>query len=80
MDSVEDPHHLDADPDADPDSTYHPNADPDDSDFYMMRIRILFDSDADLDPNSTFHPDADPDLDPDPSFHIEAQTHEKVLK
>jgi hypothetical protein len=32
-----DPHHLDADPD----STYHPDADPDadpDSDFYLMRI------------------------------------------
>ena len=24
-----DPHHFDADPDADPDSTYHPDADPD---------------------------------------------------
>jgi hypothetical protein len=23
-----DPHHVDADPDADPDSTYHPDADP----------------------------------------------------
>jgi hypothetical protein len=23
------PHHIDADPDADPDSTYHPDADPD---------------------------------------------------
>jgi hypothetical protein len=43
------PHHVDADPD----STYHPDADPDadpDSDF-------LFDAD----PDSTFHPDADPD-------------------
>jgi hypothetical protein len=37
--SVVDPHHLDADPDADPDSTYHPDADPD-SDFYLMQIRI----------------------------------------
>jgi hypothetical protein len=38
-----DPHHLDADLDADPDSTYHPDADPDanpDSNFYLMRIRI----------------------------------------
>ncbi len=26
-----DPHHLDADPDADLDSTYHPDADPDPS-------------------------------------------------
>ncbi len=33
--SVVDPHHLDADPD----STYHPDADPD-YDFYLMRIRI----------------------------------------
>jgi hypothetical protein len=42
--------------DADPDSTYHPDADPaadPDSDF-------LFDADTDL----TFHNNADPDLDP----------------
>ncbi len=32
-----DPRHFDADPDADPDSTYHPNADPE-SDFYLIRI------------------------------------------
>ncbi len=60
--SVEDLHHIDADPD----STYHPAADPD-FDCYLMRIWIsglLFDADADLDP--TFHPDADSD--PDPSF------------
>jgi hypothetical protein len=41
--SVVDPHHVDVGPDADPDSTYHPDADPDtdsDSDFYFMRIRI----------------------------------------
>ena len=46
------PHHFDADPF----STYHPDADPDagpDSDF-------LFDAD----PDPTFHPDADPDTDP----------------
>jgi hypothetical protein len=41
--------HFDVDTDADPDSTYHPAADPD-SDF-------LFDAD----PDPTFHPDADPD-------------------
>jgi hypothetical protein len=46
-----DPHHLDADPDADPDSTYHPHTDPDsiflfeadpdaDPDFYLMRMKI----------------------------------------
>jgi hypothetical protein len=36
--SVEDPHLFDADPD----STYHLDADPDaDSDFYLMRIEIL---------------------------------------
>jgi hypothetical protein len=35
--SVVDPHHLDADPD----STYHSDADPV-SDFYLMRIRIRF--------------------------------------
>ncbi len=44
-----DPHHLDADPYADPDSTYHPDADPD-SDFVF-----------DADPDTTFRPDADPD-------------------
>jgi hypothetical protein len=33
--SVVDPHHLDADPD----STYYPDADPE-SDFHLMRIRI----------------------------------------
>ncbi len=37
-----DPHHFDADPD----STYHPGGYPD-SDFYLIRIRILFDADAD---------------------------------
>jgi hypothetical protein len=50
----------------DPDSTSHPDSDPD-SDF-------LFDADPDL----TFHPDADPI--PDPSFKKKAQTLEKVLK
>ncbi len=30
--SVVDPHHVDADPDAEPDSTYHPDAD---SDFFL---------------------------------------------
>ncbi len=50
-----DPHHLDADPDADPDSAYLPDADPD-SDFFYA------DPDADADP--TFYPDADPDTDP----------------
>jgi hypothetical protein len=53
-----DPHHINADPDADPDSNYHPDADTI-SDF-------LFDADQDADPDPTFHPDADPD--PDPSF------------
>jgi hypothetical protein len=39
--SVVDPHHFDAedsDADSDPDSTYHPDADPD-SKFYLMRIQ-----------------------------------------
>ncbi len=39
-----DPHHFDAEPDADLDSTYHPNADPyadTDSDLNFMRIRIF---------------------------------------
>ncbi len=35
--SVVDPHHFDTDADADPDSTYHPDADPD-ADFYSMLI------------------------------------------
>jgi hypothetical protein len=48
--SVVDPHHLDADPDL----TYHPDADPD-SDFFLMRVRIFVEEDA--------YPDAD--LDPD---------------
>ena len=39
--SVVAPHHIDADPDTDPDSTYHPDADPD-SDIYLMRIRIFY--------------------------------------
>jgi hypothetical protein len=55
-----DPHQLGADPDL----TYHPDADPD-SDF-------LFD------PDPTFHPDVDPD--PEPSFKKRAQILEKVLK
>jgi hypothetical protein len=37
---VVDQHHADADPDVEPDSTYHPDADPE-SDFYLMRIRIF---------------------------------------
>ncbi len=42
LNSVVDPHYFDADPDADPASTYHFDADPDpDSDFCLMRIRIL---------------------------------------
>jgi hypothetical protein len=60
---VVDPHHFDADPD----STYHPDADPD-SDFFYA------------DPDPTFHPDADPEPDPDLSFLIKAQTLKKVLK
>ncbi len=67
---VVDPHHIDADLDAnldaDPDSTNNPDADPD-SDF-------LFDAD----PNRTFHRDADPD--PDPSFKRKARTLEKIVK
>ncbi len=36
--SVVDPHHLDTDPDANPDSTYHPDADSVSD--YLMRIRM----------------------------------------
>jgi hypothetical protein len=32
-----DPHHIDEDPDADPDLTCHPDEDPD---FYLMLIQI----------------------------------------
>jgi hypothetical protein len=52
-----DPHHIEADPD----STYHSDADSD----------ILFDADS----VPTFHPDAD--TNPDPSFKKKAQTLEK---
>jgi hypothetical protein len=52
-----DPYHLDADPD----STNHPDANPD-SDFYFIGSGFLFD------PDPTFHLDADPDQ--DPSFQI----------
>jgi|688.fasta_scaffold1507028_1 hypothetical protein len=35
--SVVDPHHIDTDPDEEPGSTYHPDADPDaNSDFYYL--------------------------------------------
>jgi hypothetical protein len=54
--SVVDPHHVDANPDADPDLTYHTDADPD-SDFL-----------SDVDPDPNFQPDADSDPDPDPRF------------
>ncbi len=67
--NVVDPHHFDVDRDADPDSTYHHDADPD--------SKFLFDEDLDADPDPTFRPDADPD--PDPSLK-KAETLEKVLK
>jgi hypothetical protein len=54
--SVVDPHHFDADPVANPDSTY-PRCG---SGFWF-----LFDADAD----PTFHPDAD--VDPDPKFSLD---------
>jgi hypothetical protein len=56
--SVVDPQHVDADPDADQDSTFHHDADPDSG--------FLFDADPDADLDPTFHPDPDPD--PDPSI------------
>jgi hypothetical protein len=54
-----DPHRVDANPD----STYHSDADPD--------SHFLLNADPDL----TVHTDADPD--PDPSFKKKAQTLEK---
>jgi hypothetical protein len=63
--SVVDPHHVDADPE----STYHPDADPDDAD-----------PDPDPDPDPTFHLDANVDLDPNPGFQIKPQTLERELK
>ncbi len=76
---VVDPHHIDAVPDVDPDSTYHPDADPN-SDFLCgsgcgSGSRFLFDAD----PDPTSHSDAESDPDPDPSFQIKDQTLEKVL-
>ncbi len=60
-----DPHHVAADPD----STYHPDADPDpDFDF-------LFDAN----PDPTFYPDADPDPDPDLRFE-KGSSHWKSAK
>ncbi len=71
-------------PGADPESTYHPNADPDaDPDVVLILNFIcgsgsvsgsgfLYDPDAYPDPDPTFHPDADPDA--DPSFQIKAGT------
>ncbi len=67
--SVVDPHHFDA---AGPDSTYHPDADPD--------YDFLFDPDPDVDPDPIFHPDVDSDQDSDPSFKKKAQTLENMLK
>ncbi len=61
-----DPQHLVADPDADPNSTYHLDKD--------LDLELLFDAD----PDPTFHPDADPDT--DPSYQIKAQTLENLLK
>ncbi len=67
--SVVDPHHIVADLDADPDSTYHPDAGPDSDPNADPESDILFDADADADadPDPTFHPDADPDPGP---YHI----------
>jgi hypothetical protein len=50
-----DPHQFDTDPD----STDHPDADPD-SDFYLMRIRFRLGSD----PVPAYH------FDPDPDFYL----------
>jgi hypothetical protein len=61
---VADPHHVDADPDAETDPTFNFDADPDPT-FHF-----------DADPDPTFHFDTDPDL----SFQIKAQNLEKVLK
>jgi hypothetical protein len=57
---------IDADPDADPDSTYHRDPDPE-SDYYLMRIRIRI-------RNFFYFADAGP------YPTIKAQTLEKVLK
>ncbi len=68
-----DPHHFDAKPDADMDSTYRPDADPHadtDSDLTLCGSGFLFEADAD--PYQIYHPDADPDSDPDSSFNIKA--------
>ncbi len=36
-----DPHHLDANPDADPDSTFHPHADPDPDPSFQIKAQTL---------------------------------------
>ncbi len=70
--SVVDTHRFDADLDADPDWTYHPDADSvADPDYDFLFV---------ADPDPTFHPDADADPDPDPSFKEKPQTLVKVQK
>jgi hypothetical protein len=65
--SVADPNYLDADPNADPDPTFHFEADPDaDPD-----LACHFNADSDPDADPTFHFDANPD--PDFSFQIKTQ-------
>ncbi len=53
---VVDPHHIYGDPDANPDSTYHTDVDPN--------------ADPNADPESSYHPDVDQDADPDSDFYF----------
>ncbi len=81
--SIVDPHHIDADPD----STYHPDAYPD-SYFYLMRtlvailgpkkVSISGPNPSNATPDPSFHPDADSQI--LGSFQIKGVTLEKVLK
>jgi|688.fasta_scaffold717354_1 hypothetical protein len=57
MNSVVDPHHVNADPHTD--STYHSDANPDadpDNDFYLMRIQMPFHPNANPDPDRNLNP------------------------
>jgi hypothetical protein len=64
-----DSHHFGANPDADPDLTYHLDVDPDSDLFERIRMRILILFDADADPDAD--PDYQNDADPDPQHWME---------
>jgi len=75
---IKNPHHFDAGPDADPDSTCGSrfwilfDADPD---FYVITLACHLQTDADPDP--AYHFDADPD--PNPTFQFDAGSGSTTL-